>query len=384
MRKRFTLIGLGVITTFLLISLPAGRHGDVYPQASRSSSGAGDSQTISRNTFIQIAQKVSPSVVNVFNFIEYGAFKTRVKASLGTGFIIDSKKGLVLTNHHVIADAKEMMVALQDKRVLKTKILGSDPFYDVAILEIQNPPADIKQANVGNSDKLAQGELVVAIGQPRGYEYTVTTGIICGFGREIRIGKAQWSTVEYSPSYLQIDAIIDAGNSGGPLFNLNGEVVGINTVGFYKYGGSIPINTAMQVKEEIIKNGRVIRAYLGLRGSDFDDELAWGFNTTVEDLAKDLGLKAPKGVFIQGSTEGSPAESIGLTESDVLIELSDKKVDNLNDYRAIIKTLKPETDVKVKYIRKGKEEVTTVKLAEMQTGKKPNEKQPVEGEDEGE
>ena len=96
MRKRFTLIGLGVITTFLLISLPAGRHGDVYPQASRSSSGAGDSQTISRNTFIQIAQKVSPSVVNVFNFIEYGAFKTRVKASLGTGFIIDSKKGLVL------------------------------------------------------------------------------------------------------------------------------------------------------------------------------------------------------------------------------------------------------------------------------------------------
>ncbi|MEK7309591.1 MAG: trypsin-like peptidase domain-containing protein [Planctomycetota bacterium] len=378
MRKRIALIGVCIIGALCLTA-------NIYPQTSKpSSSGAGDSQTITRNTFIQIAQKVSPSVVNVFNFIEYGAFKTRVKASLGTGFIIDCKKGIVLTNHHVVEGAKELMVALQDKRVLKTKLLGSDPMYDVAVLEIQNPPADLKQANVGNSAKLAQGELVVAIGQPRGYEYTVTTGIICGFGREIRIGKTQWSTVEYTPSYLQIDAIIDAGNSGGPLFNLNGEVVGINTVGFYKYGGSIPINTAMQVKEEIVKNGRVIRAYLGLRGSDFNDELAWRFNSTIEDLTRELGLKTAKGIFIQGCEEGSPAELVGLAESDVLIELSDKKVDNLNDYRAIIKTLKPETEVKIKYIRKGKEEVATVKLAEMKTGKKPNDKQPSEGGDEDE
>ncbi|MEW6025681.1 MAG: trypsin-like peptidase domain-containing protein [Planctomycetota bacterium] len=359
--------------------------GNVYSQGFKPpAGGGGDGSPINRNTFIQIAQKVSPSVVNVFNFIEYGAFKTRVKASLGTGFIIDAKKGIVLTNHHVVEGAKEMMVALQDKRVLKTKILGSDPMYDVAVLEIQNPPADLKQANVGNSDKLAQGEFIIAIGQPRGYEYTVTTGIICGFGREIRIGKTQWSTVEYSPSYLQIDAIIDAGNSGGPLFNLNSEVVGINTVGFYKYGGSIPINTAIQVKDEIIKNGRVIRAYMGIQGSDFNDELAWGFQVTIEDLVKDLGLKAPRGVFIRGSEEGSPAGEIGLAESDVLVELADKKVDNLNDYRAIIKNLKPETEIKVKYIRKGKEEVATVKLAEMKIGKKPGDKQPSGEGDEGE
>ena len=391
MKKRITLIGLCIITALFLISLPAGRHGNVYPQTSKPSSGGGGDQTITKNTFINLAQKVTPAVVNVINMRKSGIFGTAARAGHGSGSIIDSKKGIVITNNHVVAGAESLMVTLNDKRSLKAKLIGTDPIFDVAVVQIENPPADLKQVSIGNSDKVQIGEWVVAMGFPGDLGYVVTSGNVVALGKEVPIGKLQQETIEYRGSYILIDAIINPGNSGGPLFNLNGEVIGINTVGLRiseiggGYGGSIPINVAIGVKDKIMssKDGKVIRAYFGLIGSDIEERLAARFNTTVDDLIKDLSLKSPKGIFILGSAEGSPAESLNFEESDVLIEFDGKKVDNLNDFRAIIAKLKPDTEVKLKYMHKGEEKTASVKLAEMGGGKKPDDKQPAE-EDEDE
>jgi len=383
MRKRVALIGLCIITALFITA-------NIYPQTTPKpapSGTAGDNTPISKNTFIQIAQRVTPAVVNVWNLGEGGIFGGQKKQSGGTGFIIDAKKGTLLTNHHVVAGAKALAITLNDKRIFKAKLIGSDPIYDVAVVEIVNPPADLKQVTLGNSDKVLPGEWVIAIGQPLFMDYTVTHGIVCSLGRETRLGKAQMSTIEYTGSYIMIDAVINPGNSGGPLFNANGEVIGINTIKLYAgYGYSIPINRALETKDKIIKDGRVIRAYTGLLGSDIDDYLAMEFNTTVDDMVKDLGLKGPKGIFIRGATEGSPAaaESVGFVESDVLIEFDGKKVENLRDFRAIIEKLKPDQEVKLKYIRKGEEKSVTVKLAELGGGKKPDPKNQPAGEDEEE
>jgi S1-C subfamily serine protease len=327
---------------------------------------------------------------------ESGIFGTKSRGGHGSGFIIDSKKGIVITNNHVVQGAKSLSVVLSDKRNFKAKLLGTDPIFDVAVVQIENPPADLKQVPLGNSDKVQIGEWVVAMGFPGSMGYVVTSGNVCSIGKEVPIGNLQRQTIEYRGSYIIIDAIINPGNSGGPLFNLDGEVIGINTVGIMgdeesgtaygggAYGGSIPINTAIEVKEQIIKDGRVVRAYLGLNGKDFDDRLALNFHTSLEELIKDIGLKEPKGIFIFDSAEGSPAESVGFVEADVLIEFDGKKVDDLKSFRTIIRKLKPEQEVKLKYIRKGEEKTASVKLTEMGGGKKPDDKKPSEGEDEEE
>ncbi|MBI5778570.1 MAG: trypsin-like peptidase domain-containing protein [Planctomycetes bacterium] len=378
MRKSILMAGL-CLAAMLFLS------GNIYPQASKPPASGGD-QPITKNTFIQIAQKVTPAVVNVWNMQEGGIFGGQVKSGGGTGFIIDAKKGVLLTNHHVVANAKALVITLNDKRTLKAKLIGSDPIYDVAVVQIESPPADLKQVTLGNSDKVMPGEWIIAIGQPLFMDYTVTAGIVCALGRETQLGKAQLSTIEYVGSYIMIDAIINPGNSGGPLFNANGEVVGINTIKLYAgYGYSIPINRALDTKDKIMtnKDGKVIRAYLGLRGRDIDDYLAMEYNTNMDDLIKDLGLKEPKGVFIQGAADNSPAASVGFEESDIMVEFDGKKVDNLKDFRAIIEKLKPEQEVKLKYLHKKEEKTVTVKLLELGGDKKPDEKQPA-GEDEDE
>jgi len=377
MRKSVVLTGLCLMAVLLLA-------GDIYPQTSKpaASGTAGDNTPITKNTFIQIAQRVTPAVVNVWNMQEGGLFGGQVKQGGGTGFIIDAKKGILLTNHHVVDGAKALVITLNDKRTLKAKLIGSDPIYDVAVVEIVNPPADLKQVTLGNSDKVMPGEWIIAIGQPLFMDYTVTAGIVCALGRETQIGKAQLSTIEYVGSYIMMDAVINPGNSGGPLFNANGDVIGINTIKLYAgYGYSIPINRALETKDKIIKDGRVIRAYTGLLGSDIDDYLAMEYNTTIDDMVKDLGLKGPKGIFIRGAAEGSPSESVGFVESDVLIEFDGKKVDNLKDFRSIIEKLKPEQEVKLKYIRNREEKTASIKLTELDGGKKAGNKKSPDGED---
>ena len=295
----------------------------------------------------------------------------------------------MITNNHVVAGAESLMVTLNDKRSLKAKLIGTDPIYDVAVVQIENPPADLKQVALGNSDKVQIGEFVVAMGFPGDLGYVVTSGNVVAMGKEVPIGRVQQETIEYRGTYILIDAIINPGNSGGPLFNLNGEVIGINTVGLRisevggGYGGSIPINVALDVKDKIMnsKDGKVVRAYFGLIGGDIEERLAARFSTTVDAIVKELGLKGPKGIFILGVAEGSPAESVGFAEADVLIEFDGKKVDNLKDFRVIMEKLKPEQEVSLKFMRKGEEKNATIKLGEL-GGNKSGNKQPAEEEEE--
>ncbi|MDI6732947.1 MAG: trypsin-like peptidase domain-containing protein [Planctomycetota bacterium] len=353
------------------------------PGSSPATSPAADTQPITKNTFINIAQKCSPAVVNVTNMVERGgAFSKQVGRGIGSGFIINSKEGLVLTNYHVIRGATGLVITLHDKRSFKGNLVGGDLIYDVAVVKIEKPPADLKQVPLGNSDKVVPGEWVMAIGQPYGFQYTVTSGIVCALGRELGAirGKGERGTVEYMETYLQIDAVIGPGNSGGPLFNLNGEVIGINSAGGAGYGFAVPIKAVMDIANKILKEGKITRAYLGLLASDFDDALAISFNVTLEGLLKDLGLKEAKGVFIEGVVDGSPAESVGFQEGDVLIEFDGKKVNNLRDFRDIIGQLKPDYEVKLKYLREKKEETASVKLAEFK--KKDKMMKPSPGEEE--
>jgi S1-C subfamily serine protease len=383
MRKSVLTAGLCLIAVLFAVS-------SSYPQSSKPSSGGGGDQTITKNTFVNLAQKVTPAVVNVINMKKSGIFGTTSRAGHGSGSIIDSKKGLVITNNHVVAGAESLMVTLNDKRSLKAKLIGTDPIFDVAVVQIENPPADLKQVAIGNSDKVQIGEWVVAMGFPGNLGYVVTSGNVVALGKEVPIGRLQQETIEYRGSYILIDAIINPGNSGGPLFNLNGEVVGINTVGLRisevggGYGGSIPINVAMDVKDKIMaaKDGKIIRAYFGLNGGDIEERIAARFNTTVDDLVKELNLKGPKGILILGAAEGSPAESVGFMEADVLIEFDGKKVDGLKDFRTIMEKLKPEQEVKLKYMRKGEEKTATVTLATMGGDKKSGGKQAPAEEDE--
>jgi S1-C subfamily serine protease len=366
------------------MSLPAGMHGNVYPQTSRPSSGGGggDNTPITKNTFIQLAQKVTPAVVNVLNMREVGIWGTKAKGGHGSGFIIDSKKGIVLTNNHVVAGAKSLAVALNDKRAFKAKLLGTDPIFDVAVVQIENPPADLKQVALGNSDKVQIGEWIVAMGFPGSMGYVVTAGNIIAIGKEAVTNQIQARNIEYRGAYMMIDAVINPGNSGGPLFNLNGEVVGINTVGVREggaltaYGGSIPINTAIDIKDRILKDGRIIRAYFGLDGSDIEEGLALSYSQSLEGFIKDLGLKDAKGIFMYGAVPGSPAQEIGFQEGDVLVEFDGKKIENLNDFRVAIAKQKPGQTVKLKYIHRGESVEKSVTLQELGGGRKPGGNQP--------
>lgn len=381
MRKGFLIAWLCLTSVLFLIS-------NVYPQTSKSSSGGGDNTPITKNTFVQLAQKVTPAVVSVLNMREFGVFGTKAQAGHGSGFIIDSKKGIVLTNNHVIDGHKSLAVSLNDNRSFKAKLIGTDPVFDVAVVQIENPPEDLKQVALGDSDKLSIGDWVVAMGFPGNLGYVVTSGNVVALGKELPIGKLQYENIEYRTSYILMDVLITNGNSGGPLFNLSGEVVGINTAGrnvgslgaTYKY--AVPINTALSIKEKIIKDGKVIRAYFGILGTDINEELAASYNLSVDGLVKELELKEAKGIFIQGTKEGSAAESVGFIEGDVLIEFDNKKVGNLKDFRNIIEKLKPEQEIKLKYIHKGEEKIATVQLAELGGDKKSDKKEPSEEEDE--
>lgn len=388
MRNR--IIGFGIICViglFLVFNTygePPGTSRPTTPAKTPTSSPSpGDTTPLTKKTFADIVKKVSPSVVNVYCMGSAGGpWDTTIKRGDGSGFIIDSKKGILLTNHHVAVEGlKGLKIGLQDKRKFNAKVIGTDPIYDVGVVQIENPPPDLQQVVLGNSDKLAPGDWVIAIGQPRGMEYTVTVGIVSALGREIGIQGKKKSN-EYVELYIQIDALINPGNSGGPLFNANGEVVGINTAGGNSYGFSIPINNAIAIKDKIIKEGKVIRASLGLIASDFnDDNLVYAFNTTVEDLVKDLQLKEAKGVFVRGCADDTPAQTAGFVESDVIIEMAGVKINDLKGYRAVLEKQQPGAEVKIKFMRKGKEETISVKLAEMGSPDSFKEENPKDGDE---
>src|SRR6185436_12446626 len=232
---------------------------------------------------------------------------------LGSGFIID-KSRIVFTNNHVVAGADEVIVRLSDNRRFAARVLGSDPPTDVAVVRIDKPPGDLQTVTLGDSDRVRVGDYVLAIGNPLGLGQTVTMGIVSAKNRVI--GDKLGDVDPRYEDFIQTDAAINQGNSGGPLFNFRGEVIGINAAIInpglaMNVGFAIPINLARQVAEQIRKAGRVARGFLGVSGEDFTAE-----------RAAEMRVPFAPGALINAVGHGTPAAAAGLRSNDVVVEFA--------------------------------------------------------------
>ena len=272
----------------------------------------------------------------------------------GSGFII-SKDGYILTNNHVVKGADRITVILADERKFSAKVIGSDPKTEVALIKIDDPH-ELPFVELGDSDALQVGEWVLAAGNPFGLTQTLTAGIVSAKGRD-EVGIAEYG------NFIQTDAAINPGNSGGPLINIDGKVVGINTAIYSRTGGymgigfAIPINQAIQIKDQLIKNGKISRSVLGVYIQDVD-----------EDLAKSFGLEEKGGVLISQVVEDSAAEEAGLKEGDIVVEMNGKPVKKTAVFRNRVAATPPNSKLKLKIFRDGKYKKISAITKEMEGG----------------
>jgi serine protease Do len=275
--------------------------------------------------------------------------------SLGSGFIIDPS-GLVVTNNHVIADADEVSVILNDGSTLKAEVLGRDTKTDLALLKVQSDKP-LKAVTFGDSDKLRLGEWVIAIGNPFSLGGTVTAGIVSARDRDIQSGPYD--------NYIQTDASINRGNSGGPLFNLEGEVVGVNTAIISPSGGSIgigfavPSKTALPVIDQLREFKEVRRGWLGVRIQQVSDE-----------IAESLNIRPPRGALVAGIDDKGPAKPAGIEPGDVIVKFDGKDIKEMRDLPRIVADTPVGKDVEVTIIRKGQEVIKSVKLGRLEEAEK--------------
>ena len=266
----------------------------------------------------------------------------------GSGFII-SADGLILTNHHVVEGADEIKVRLTDNREFTGKVLGSDAKTDIAVVKID--AKDLPYLTMGNSDELKVGEWVAAIGSPFGLDNTVTSGIVSAKSRKL-------PSDQYVP-FIQTDVADNPGNSGGPLFNMKGEVVGINSQIFSTSGGfmglsfAIPSNLAMQIKDQLVKNGKVTRGRIGVV-----------IQSVTQDLAESFGMKTPKGAIVSQVEKDGPAAKAGLQEGDIITAVNGRAIDDSVDMPVIIGSMAPGSIAKLSIIRNNKDMTLDVKVEE--------------------
>ena len=315
------------------------------------------------DSFADLAERLMPSVVNIsttqtvrttnnnfpFQFPPGSPFEDMFKefqrpterkaSSLGSGFIID-KNGTVITNNHVIANAEDIIVRVGDKEY-KAKVIGSDPYADIAVIKISSKDS-FKPVNFGDSDKARVGDWVVAIGNPFGLGGTVTSGIISARNRDINLTRYD--------DFIQTDASINQGNSGGPLFNLNGDVVGINTAiiapgqaGSIGIGFAIPANAAKNVIDQLIKYGETRRGWLGVRIQEVTKEIA-----DVENLKK------VKGALVASVGEKSPADKAGIKPGDIILEFDGKNIDTMRTLPKVVGNTEVGKSVQLKIWRNKK------------------------------
>ena len=327
-------------------------------------------------SFADLAERLMPSVVNIATtqtvvtntnpslpftfppgspfedmFKEFGTPQKRKSAALGSGFIIDAK-GIVVTNNHVIQDAEDIIVIVNGDEEFKAKVIGADPLSDIAVLQLETKKKFIP-VQFGNSDKARIGDWVIAIGNPFGLGGTVTSGIISARNRSIGLSRYE--------DYIQTDASINSGNSGGPLFDMNGNVIGINTAilgrsGSVGIGFSIPSNSAKIVIDQLIEFGETKRGWLGVRIQDVTKEIA-----DVEELDE------PRGALVASVAENSPSEKAGIKAGDIILEFNNVKINQMKELPAIVAKTKVGTIVKVKVWRNKKEITKNVLLGRLET-----------------
>lgn len=275
--------------------------------------------------------------------------RQREAQSLGSGFIISSD-GYVLTNNHVVADADEIIVRLSDRSELQAKLVGTDPRTDVALLKVEGK--DLPTVKLGDSEKLKVGEWVLAIGSPFGFDHSVTKGIVSAKGRTL-------PNDTYVP-FIQTDVAINPGNSGGPLFNMKGEVVGINSQIFTRSGGfmglsfAIPIDVAIDVSNQLKKDGKVSRGWLGVVIQEVN-----------KDLAESFGLDKPAGALVAQVLEDGPAAKSGLQVGDVILSMNGQPIVMSADLSHLVGTLKADEKAKLEIIRNGKRQTLDVTIGAM-------------------
>ena len=329
-------------------------------------------------TFADLAEKLMPSVVNISTtqtikttsnpfrnfkfppgspfeemFKEFDRQTERKATALGSGFIID-KKGIVITNNHVIQDAEDIIVKVNGKKEFKAKVLGSDPLSDIAVIQIISNEV-FTPVKFGDSDKARIGDWVIAIGNPFGLGGTVTTGIISARNREIGLSRYE--------DYIQTDASINVGNSGGPLFDLNGNVIGINTAilgqaGSIGIGFAIPSNSATKVIDQLLEFGETKRGWLGIRIQD-----------VTEEIAEIEGLDDLKGALVASVGENSPAQKAGIKPGDIILEFDGQEVDTMSTLPKIVARAKVGKIVTVKIWRNRKIISKKVLLGQLETSK---------------
>jgi serine protease Do len=281
--------------------------------------------------------------------------RQRRSSSLGSGFVIDPS-GIVITNNHVIADANEVTVIFNDGQKLKAEILGKDQKVDVAVLKVK-PEKPLKAVKFGDSDKAKVGDWVLAVGNPFGLGGSVTAGIVSARNRNIDSGPYD--------NYIQTDASINKGNSGGPLFNMDGEVIGINTAILSPSGGSVgigfatPANTVQPVIEQLQQYGETRRGWLGVRIQNIDDA-----------IAETLSLGATRGALVAGVDDKGPSKAAGLKAGDVIVKFDGKPIKESRDLPKLVAATPVGKDVELVIMRGGKEQTKTVKLGRLEDGEK--------------
>ncbi|MEG3222542.1 DegQ family serine endoprotease [Vibrio gigantis] len=322
-------------------------------------------------------EQVTPAVVSIavegkqvqrqqipeqFQFF-FGPEQTRERPfrGLGSGVIIDAKKGHIVTNYHVINGADDIKVKLHDGREYDAELIGGDQMSDIALLKLEKAK-NLTQIKVADSDKLRVGDFSVAIGNPFGLGQTVTSGIVSALGRS-------GLNLENFENFIQTDAAINSGNSGGALVNLNGELIGINTAILGPNGGNvgigfaIPSNMMTNLTEQILDFGEVKRGMLGVQGGEVTSE-----------LAEALGYESSKGAFVSQIVPDSAADKAGLKAGDIIVSINGKRIDTFSELRAKVATLGAGKQIELGVVRDGKNKTFDVTLGESTNNKTQAEK----------
>lgn len=380
---RFTALTLFLtaVLSFGMIGMPTSAHADLFSSFQKSSSSG------KPGSFADLAEKLLPAVVNISStqkfdenaleppmqempqfppgspfedffedFLEQApggrGMPSVPPASLGSGFVVDAQNGYIITNNHVVRDADEVLITFHDDETLEAEVIGRDEKTDIAVLKVDTDK-QLAEVEFGDSDAMRVGDWVLAIGNPFGLGGTVTAGIVSARQRDINSGPYD--------DYIQTDASINRGNSGGPMFNLDGQVIGINTAIFSPSGGSvgigfaIPSALAKAVIDQIIEFGRTRRGWLGVK-----------IQTVTDEIAESLGLGEAQGALVADVTEGGPAEKAGMKAGDIILEFNGQPVKEMRLLPRMVAETAIGSNANVTYWRDNRRHKINVEIGELE------------------